>query len=890
MKAIAIVLITLVNIAIFAGIAVVLNFSSDDRQKAQQRSKKIDSKHRIAVLIPFIGDGPESIPPYLNLFVTTAAGSSSLVDFFIFHNGVLDDFYCNDLPSNVKIVSMGSTEGMMEQFLRVVDQRQDDFALESQDVLVRILSSHLVRHPYVLVEFKPALGHIFASYLEGYTHWAYSDLDIAFGDLSSWITDEELEDFDLVTYGFGDADRAYLRGQFTMHRNDASKTNQLWRDCDYLSKMDQRFADILSGDSHLHFESAEACYSVKVLKRNDLKVKFAVKAFTDVHKADTAYTHGMYLGMGNQGDNSALYKVENGHGKALMDVDRSWFELPAYTGAALQVEYGRQEVIQWRNDPSVNCMYWVRDIYQSQLCIQGADSTDTVILDKGRLIKQTYENTNLPNGVASAPFFHFQEWKRFYRYNQNAAIDRKSTATWVLTKEGALPLPHHNDTNTQRVPSPLGINPSSWRGTRQQLPPHPYCILPGPRKFPPFPLAPGCEVVISWRNSERVEVLSKAPSWRRLNTTADVTLALTLQITAKQATHTLDSILDVAIANVEAWQGQPCVLVVHLSGATEPIAQRTRDRLLSIRHAGCLIALVAQERSDYVSRKALLNMAVDAAPTRWVVSGVELERGLIVSKEASIFCRRRAKVHSHHRGQVLILPQFAVTEAEESEALSVVDLLHWRGESPLSVRQPADFEKGSCEDDVDSSNSLFSTTDDMWWRFTTLEVRGVSMVERWELIERLAKVSDDIETSFVDTMLDSEDLAPLDNSPVLMTDNMGPHAGVWTSTLVREVEEFGGKQCYNAMRLAQLATLGYDFYVLTGAFVASTRLSREAALAHINEDTVGASRCDGCVMFQGEHESILESILEEERTRVGKAAVLWAELQQATKKRLRRSS
>jgi hypothetical protein len=881
MKAIVIIILfTLANVAIFAGIVVVLNSRANDGLKiAPSRKRSLELNHRIAVLIPFVGDGPESIPPYLNLFVTAAAGSSSLVDFFIFHNGVLDYFYYDDLPPNVKIVSFGSIEGMMKQFLRVVDQRQEEeFALQSRDFLVQVLSKHLIHYPYVLVEFKPALGHIFASYLSGYTHWAYSDLDIAFGDLASWVTTEELEQFDLVTYGFGDADRIYLRGQFTMHRNDPSKINQLWRDCDYLSKMDERFADILTGASKLHFESAEACYSVKVLKRDDVKVKFSVKAFTDVHKEDSAYTHGMYLGMGIARDNSALYKADSGQGHALIDLDRVWFEQPSNVELRLQEEHGAKGVVQWRNDPSVNCMYWVREIYRSELCIQGADSTDTIFLENGRLLKQTYQNINIPSGISSAPFFHFQEWKRFFRYNQNAAIDRKSTATWILTKEGALPLPSRGNNYSEDVRTPLGIPPSKWKGTRDQLPPHPYCIITGLRNFPPVPPAPGCEMMISWRNRERVEVLSEAPSWKRVNPLFDVTLALTLQITAGQATRNLDAILDVAIANVEAWQRQPCVLIVHVAGATVSIADRVRHSLQSIIHDGCLIALVAQERSDFVSRKALINMAVDAAPTRWVVSGIELERGLIVSSEASTFCRRRAKIHEHHRGQVLILPQFAVTNVEGNRAVSVLDLLSWKAASPLAVRHPADFEKRSCENDYAGSNSLFAESDEMWWRFTTLEVRGVSLAEKYDLTNRLAKVFDELETSLVDMFIAPEDIAGLDNSPTLMIDNMGPYSGVWTSTFTREVEEFGGKYCHNAMRLAQLATLGYDFYVLVGAFVSSTQSSRGATLARTNDDAIGASRCDGCIMLQGKHEDMMQRILDEERTRVAKAAVLWSEL------------
>lgn len=878
MKAITIILFTLACVVLFTGIVFSLNSKTNSQLTTHGWIKTKDSEHRIAVLIPFIGDGPESIPPYLNLFVTAAAGSSSLVDFFIFHNGALDSFYYDDLPSNVKIISMGSVEGMVQQFLRVVDQRQgEDFELKSREFLVQVLNKHLLNYPYVLVEFKPALGHIFASYISGYTHWAYSDLDIAFGDLSRWITKEELEKFDIVTYGFGDADRAYLRGQFTMHRNDPSKINQLWRDCDYLSKMDKRFADILSGAAKIHIESAEACYSVQVLKRDDVKVKFAVKAFTDVHQEDSAYTHGMYLGMGSKGESSVVYKAEPGQGMTLLGLNRVWFEQPNYTQGELQEERGQKGAVQWRNDPSIDCMYWVREIYRSQLCIQGADATDTIFLENGKLLKQTYKNINLPSHIASAPFFHFQEWKRVFRYNQNAAFDRKSATTWVLTKEGALPLPQRGDSTVVSVPSPLGIAPSKWRGTREQMPRHPYCIITGQRKFPPSPPAAACELMIWWRNSEQVEILANAPSWRQLNAAVDVTLALTLQISAELAAQNLEAALDVAIANVEAWQRQPCVLVVHLAGATDRISQRARERLATIRHDGCLVALLAHERSVSVSRKALMNMAVDAAPTRWVVSGIELERGLIISREASMFCSRRAKIHRSHRGQILILPQFAVAEAEGSRSMSVHDMLDLKATSSSSVLQPSDFEQGSCEEDA-GSNSVFSDVDDLWWRFTTMEIQGVSLVEKQELMHRLASAFDDLELSFVNMMIDGENLEELDNSPVLMIDNLGPHQGIYTSTFVREVEEFAGNHCYNGLRLAQLAALGYEFYSLFGAFVVSTPRSRSATTAPSNDNSIGARRCDGCIMLQGQLENVQEHILVDERTRVAKAAMLWSEV------------
>lgn len=52
-----------------------------------------------------------------------------------------------------------------------------------------------------MVEFKPALGWVFREYLKEYTHWAYGDLDVFFGDLTKgWLEASEMREYDIVTY------------------------------------------------------------------------------------------------------------------------------------------------------------------------------------------------------------------------------------------------------------------------------------------------------------------------------------------------------------------------------------------------------------------------------------------------------------------------------------------------------------------------------------------------------------------------------------------------------------------------------------------------------------------------------------------------------------------
>jgi hypothetical protein len=141
---------------------------------------------------------------------------------------------------------------------------------------------------------------------------------------------------------------------------------------------------------------------------------------------------------------------------------------------------------------------------------------------------------------------------------------------------------------------------------------------------------------------------------------------------------------------------------------------------------------------------------------------------------------------------------------------------------------------------------------------------------------------EDIEQSFMKLLIPEKEteLYSLDNSPILMTDSLGSDERMRTSELAREIEEFAGKRCYNGLRFAQLAVLGYNFNVLPEAFAISTLASRKAASGLVEEEADGESRCDDCFMFDEKHQSIVTAIAKDERIRVAKAksAILWQDI------------
>jgi len=73
--------------------------------------------------------------------------------------------------------------------------------------------------PYKLADFKPAFGLIFAEHLDGIEFWGCCDLDMCFGRLSGFLTDDL----------FARYDKLLSRGHLTLYRN-TSRVNSLFRE------------------------------------------------------------------------------------------------------------------------------------------------------------------------------------------------------------------------------------------------------------------------------------------------------------------------------------------------------------------------------------------------------------------------------------------------------------------------------------------------------------------------------------------------------------------------------------------------------------------------------------------------------------------------------------
>ena len=845
--------------------------------------------HRLAIILPFAGQTPDDVPAYMNLFCRGARAASDVADFLIIHNGVLANAHkLSFCHSNVKLIDLQSTEALAERLLRVLDEKDEDDWEIPRDRLLKVMTSYVKMYPYLLVEFKPAFGAIFQDLLTDYSHWGYSDMDMVYGDLGRHIEEKEWSQFDIVTFGFGDQARLYLKGQFTMHKN-TERTRNLWNECDYLSHLDQRFYDIVQEREKFVLESAEGCYSAAILKNTEISVKYAVKAWTDVSETDTTYSHGLYMFQNSHHPHKhVLAKAQRGetHNERLMHLPKDWFYLdPVYKNRKqpLQVPVGEMEPIDLPNgrNKDIKCMYWVQDKYNPYLCLQHeVSSSETIFWVKGTLYKQKFVQKELHSKVESGPFFHFQEWKRRFRKNQLAVMDDPGATVAVLLPEGGIVVNQGGGTSKRHPPrpSPLGIPCAAWQIEDEDgvdvwpshLPGQSYC-LSGVADRHKFHME--CKNHATW---EEVKLFSKASGWGKFSALLDVTLVQVVGLTSSDSIKCKGA-LEVVAENLKRWKDQPSVTLIHTSRfVPEPLdlVSDFVNGMTCLENA--LIGLLTSEKSEesshagtVISQKALLNMAIDTVPTRFYLSGLDASN-LIISPDTVQLARRKALAYQNTPGNLFLLPQFAFSD---EEPWSISELSRARKSGHLKT--PLDYH--TCADSVNSSPGFIASANEIWWNET------LSLVEprpKATIPSSFVSLFDDIQLKLMGHLEEKRlyyDFLSSAHSPLMLVDNLleigHGDEGLRASVLAREVEEFGGGRCFDMLRLAQLIEFGYHLNILEGAFAASTTKSRTS----IDSKHFTEHLCGTCSFLEGE-EKLRDKIVRQEVVRPAIARSMWEAL------------
>ncbi len=149
---------------------------------------------KILIIIPFFG----KTPVWINYFIRSCEINTK------FNWLLYGDLKTSiSLPDNVKITAA----------------KINDFNSLASKKLGFPIS---IVNPYKICDFRPVFGLIFEDFIQGYDFWGYSDLDLIYGTISTFISNSDLEQYDVIT-----TKKNYIAGHFTLIRNNP-KINLLY--------------------------------------------------------------------------------------------------------------------------------------------------------------------------------------------------------------------------------------------------------------------------------------------------------------------------------------------------------------------------------------------------------------------------------------------------------------------------------------------------------------------------------------------------------------------------------------------------------------------------------------------------------------------------------------
>ncbi|MDQ6469294.1 hypothetical protein RB619_01475 [Flavobacterium sp. LHD-80] len=129
-----------------------------------------------------------------------------------------------------------------------------------------------IDYPYKLCDFKPAYGFLFPEIVKDYDFWAQSDLDIIFGDIRLFLT----EDF-LASYDFISMRHDYTTGCFGLYRNN-EKMNTF-----FMKSKDYKF--VFSNPKHYCFDECNFAWDPLTYGRSIFEIHTEIVSFTHLIKA-----------------------------------------------------------------------------------------------------------------------------------------------------------------------------------------------------------------------------------------------------------------------------------------------------------------------------------------------------------------------------------------------------------------------------------------------------------------------------------------------------------------------------------------------------------------------------------------------------------------------------
>lgn len=191
-------------------------------------------KKKVEIITCYYG----KLPEYFGVWLNSCANNSDF-NFLIVTDNILEN-----LPKNVKVLNLTMGE-LKKRFSKVLNM---NVSLDS---------------PYKLCDYKPLYGKTFKDELKEYEFWGHCDIDLIFGKLSNFITEEILDSYDII----GE------RGHLILYRNN-DEINNLYR----LEGSIFPFKTVYSHNENFGFD--------EMTGMNKIAIKNNIKRYTNLEIAD----------------------------------------------------------------------------------------------------------------------------------------------------------------------------------------------------------------------------------------------------------------------------------------------------------------------------------------------------------------------------------------------------------------------------------------------------------------------------------------------------------------------------------------------------------------------------------------------------------------------------
>lgn len=249
---------------------------------------------KIAYVVPYFG----KLPDFIEVWLKTCEKNLD-IEWLLFTDDHRDFSY----PQNVKVTYMTF------ESLRNRIQKFYDFKIS-------------LEKPYKLCDYRPAYGEIFKPEIRGYDFWGYCDIDVVFGNIRSFITDEILSDYDVI--GF--------LGHSTLFRN-TDRINGLYR----IPLQDKElYREIFLDPNNCYFDEVGL---QKLLKQENISVYDRI-IFADISPLYWHFRIGRQDSVGIEKNKHRIFTWENGE-----LLSQSIYEGQICSDAYMYVHFLRREMI-----------------------------------------------------------------------------------------------------------------------------------------------------------------------------------------------------------------------------------------------------------------------------------------------------------------------------------------------------------------------------------------------------------------------------------------------------------------------------------------------------------------------------------------------------------------